>query len=314
MDKEILIGTTLREFNKNDNHYETQILFLESIKKQTYQNYRLIVTEFFEKNLKETLNKFNLKYTLIKSRKLEFLKNINAKFSHWEFMDNTFKFNIFNKNIIVSSLSDIIFEENFFEILNKNYKPNFSGTCWPQINYLNPKKYHLGHKKKLLSDSRLSHEFFDRLDKNMSDVYFLCGNNVIDENFKLLWKQLEHHGRASGIFAPLVYSFFNKNRYNLYFKSKISSITNYSIKDINLDDEKNTFYENDKKLMNFCDKFNINKKFLSKNTSFRKLRIFNSYKIFGKPYEIIILKFFIYFNFLRRILLSTISKISGNEL
>ena len=82
MDKEILIGTTLREFNKNDNHYETQILFLESIKKQTYQNYRLIVTEFFEKNLKETLNKFNLKYTLIKSRKLEFLKNINAKFSH----------------------------------------------------------------------------------------------------------------------------------------------------------------------------------------------------------------------------------------
>ena len=314
MDKEILIGTTLREFNEKDVHYETQILYLESIKKQSYQNYKIIVTEFFEKNLKQILEKLNLKYVLVKSKKLDLLKKTNSKFSHWEFMDNTFKFAEFDKNIIVSSLSDIIFEENFFETLNSNYKANFSGTSWPQINYLNTKKYHLKHKKKLLSDSKLIHELFDRLDKNISDVYFFCGNNIMNENFKKLWSELEHHGRASGIYVPLVYTFFNDKRYNIYFKSKISSITNYSIKESNLDHEKNIFDENDKKLMSFCKNINIDKKFLFKNTSFRKLRIFNSYKIIGKPYEIVLIKFFIYYNFIRRVLLSLITKVTKNEL
>ena len=61
MEKKILIVTTLREF-KDDVHNQTQIEFLNSIKSQTYQNYELIITEFYEEELYSQLVKLKIKF------------------------------------------------------------------------------------------------------------------------------------------------------------------------------------------------------------------------------------------------------------
>ena len=91
MEKKILIVTTLREF-KNDIHNKTQIAFLNSIKNQTYQNYELIITEFYEKNLTSELSKLKVKFRLVKSKILSELEKFDAKYSHWEFVDNVYPF------------------------------------------------------------------------------------------------------------------------------------------------------------------------------------------------------------------------------
>ena len=69
MEKKILIVTTLREF-KDDVHNQTQIEFLNSIKSQTYQNYELIITEFYEEELYSQLVKLKIKFKLVKSKLL----------------------------------------------------------------------------------------------------------------------------------------------------------------------------------------------------------------------------------------------------
>ena len=48
--KKILVCVTFREFNGDEND-RIQRLFLESIKEQTYKNYKIIATVYREKNV-----------------------------------------------------------------------------------------------------------------------------------------------------------------------------------------------------------------------------------------------------------------------
>lgn len=64
--REILVCLTFREFDGSIND-QIQRKVLESIKAQTYKNYKLIVTNFKEKNTRNILDEYGFEYEFHKS-------------------------------------------------------------------------------------------------------------------------------------------------------------------------------------------------------------------------------------------------------
>ena len=65
----------------------------------------------------------------------------------------------------------------------------------------------------------------------MSDVLFFDGNIMLEEKYKLAWKKCKIHGVSHGFVPALWFCFYDKNRINIYFASKIHNIINYSTLD-----------------------------------------------------------------------------------
>ena len=311
MEKKILIVTTLREF-KNDIHNKTQIAFLNSIKNQTYQNYELIITEFYEKNLTSELSKLKVKFRLVKSKILSELEKFDAKYSHWEFVDNVYPFLKKNENIVISTLSDTIFEKNFFQTIIDNYSPKFSGTSWPQINYKNLEDYYDNKKYDIVRERVIQNELQAPLYKLMSDVFFFDGNIMLEEKYKLAWKKCKIHGVSHGFVPALWFCFYDKNRINIYFASKIHNIINYSTLDNSKIDGKvlnqNLWEKNDNLFKDFCKTLKVNKRYWKTNETFRKLFIFSSFSIKSDFLNILYFKMIILKNFIYKLLISLVDK------
>lgn len=311
MKKKILIVTTLREF-KNDIHNQTQIAFLNSIKNQTYQNYELIITEFYEEELYKQLVKLNLKFKLIKSKLLSELNKFDAKYSHWEFIDNVYPFLKKDQNIIISTLSDCIFEKNFFQTIVQNYTPNFSGTSWPQINYKDFEDYKDNKKYDIVNSCVIQHELKTPLYKLMSDVYFCDGNIFLNEKFKIAWKNCKIHGVSHGFVPTIWFCFLNKSRINIYFDTKIHNIINYS--SLNSKEltgnivNKKLWEKNDNLFKDFCKSLNIDKRYWKKNESFRKLFIFSSFSVKSNLLNVLFFKMIISKNFIYKFFISLVNK------
>ena len=105
---------TFREFDGSIND-QIQRKTLESIKMQTCNNYKLIVTGYKEKNVLTVLDEFELPYIYLQSE-------LDEEYSHsWtEVIENSFRYLIKGKHIIYWSQSDTIIEPNFFnQIINE---------------------------------------------------------------------------------------------------------------------------------------------------------------------------------------------------
>lgn len=290
----ILVACTLRDF-KNDEHHKTQLAFLNSIKNQTYQNYLIVVTNFFEKNLKKNLDRVNVKYKLENSKLLDELKKNKSKYSHWEWIYNSIKY-VKGKTIIVSSLSDIIYEKNFFMSLVSNYYSGICGTSWPQINYKNLDDFKKKKKFNISTKAYINHEFRDCLYKTISDVYFFDSKLLLLKKNKELFMKSKIAGVGQGIFQALLFNFYNQKRINLYFSTKIHNILNFNSKSKK---EERMNLKNNEIFNEFCIKMNINKIYWNQNSAFKKLLIYNSYYTVGNIFEkslikIVILKNFFY--------------------
>ncbi len=311
MEKKILIVTTLREF-KDDVHNQTQIEFLNSIKNQTYQNYELIITEFYEEELYSQLVKLKIKFKLVKSKLLSELSELDAKYSHWEFIDNVYPFLKKDQNIVISTLSDSIFEKNFFQSIVKYYTPNFSGTSWPQINYKDLEDYKNNKKYDIVNERITESELNTPLYKLMSDVYFCDGNIFLDEKFKIAWKNCKIHGVSHGFVPTIWFCFSNKNRINIYLESKIHNIINYS--SLNSKElsgnivNKKLWKKNDNLFKDFCKNLDVSKRYWKTNESFRKLFIFSSFSIKGNFLNVIFFKMIILKNFIYKLFISLANK------
>jgi hypothetical protein len=162
----------------------------------------------------DLLKNIGLNYVLIKSKKLELLQKHNAVFSHWEVLQNLYPYLEIDKNIVVSALSDAIFDVNFFETIISLYKPNFSGTSWPQINYRCLDDYVNNKKYNVYNSNYVPSELLYPLHQMISDVYFLDGNIMLDELWKRDFSNCEVYGAYGGIIQPLWLSAFNKKRIN----------------------------------------------------------------------------------------------------
>jgi hypothetical protein len=309
--RKIVVAATLREF-KNDIHREAQVAFINSIKNQTYQNYLLIITCFFEKELDRELKELNVKYKIIQSKILPELYFSKSKFSLWEVVNNAFPFIERDNTIIVSTLSDIIFENNFFENLVINYSKGFSGTSWPQINYKNYKDYLYKKKYNISLAKNIKSELEDSLYKTISDVYFFDANLMLDNKNKFIWNKAKMHGIFDGIVQIYLFCFYNNNRINIYFKSKIHNITNYE----NLKPKKVIYSnqylklkeKNEELADELCKNLRIKKIYYNRVSSFKKLFLYSSFQIKGKFFQILLLKFIILKNFIQILLIVTFKK------
>ena len=134
--REIIIACTFRSF-RNDYISNLQRYFLKSLENQTYSNFKLVVTDFDDKNLITNLKKYKIKFKIYKSNKIKFLKKKKSFFSFSETIYNATKQLKKNKSILLHTNVEVIFDKNFFEEIIKNFEPNCSIYSFPNLQYKN---------------------------------------------------------------------------------------------------------------------------------------------------------------------------------
>ncbi len=131
--KKIVVTSTFRSFgggeNKND---RLQQLFLKSLKKQTYQNFILVVTIYREENVEQNVkailgDKAVFVYTEISEE---------YRYSPTKVVLNGIEYGEKNGyDILVDCSGDIILQDNMLETVAKYYSPMYTGISHPNIFY-----------------------------------------------------------------------------------------------------------------------------------------------------------------------------------
>lgn len=128
----IIICTTFREFKGTEND-KIQYMFLDNIKKQTYQNFQLVTTTFGEKKVKDVVDS----YFGEKSTVFDVQLPKEYRFSLTDVVLNGIKEaeDCPEDSVIIWCTCDVQFEPDLFEIIAKNYENGISGIIHPNIIY-----------------------------------------------------------------------------------------------------------------------------------------------------------------------------------
>lgn len=126
----ILIGVTFRDFDASVNDY-IQRLFLESIKHQTYTNWKLVVTIFNELNVRPVINNYNMNTVFYLEGPVA-----DYKYSLTDVLLNTItESNKEDKSVIIWTTCDIILEPDFFQNIIDIYTDNLFAISHPHSLY-----------------------------------------------------------------------------------------------------------------------------------------------------------------------------------
>ena len=238
INKEILICVTFRDFD-NENNIKIQKTFLDSLEKQTYKNFTLIVTIFNEKKVEDYLNFYNFKKKFIYST----LENFHMSWS--ELIINSFKFIEKDKNIILWTNADNIFDANYLYEVNKNFEDKYSGTSWPMFHYrtkddLEKNKLFLNDQLFKKNEKYINNNFFNliirpflkknyfKYDPNLwvPDNIFIDGNILLKEENQKLFSDYKMNGYWPGSSQVLMLGMLGQKKINLFFKTKVKAIRN----------------------------------------------------------------------------------------
>lgn len=126
---QIIISTTFREFDGSPND-RMQIKFLYSLKRQTFQDFMLVVTVFGEKRVGKVVEKI-----LGKRAKLVYdTGGGQYRFSLSKTFMNGVDYGLANHaRILVDCSSDIILQKNFLEVVNVRTGSQTAGISHPNI-------------------------------------------------------------------------------------------------------------------------------------------------------------------------------------
>lgn len=196
--------------------------FLAGLKRQTYQNFRLVVTNYKEKKVKKALIKSGLPFEFYQSKR-------DCVFSFTEVIANTFSHLKKGKHILVWTNADNVFEENFFEEIVNSFEPGIGGTSLPHMTYASYEDYLSGVKRDFSEEGRnnMVSSFWD-YDPNywVPDTVFVDGDVFVDKANQKLFLKYDYQNRHLGVVQSLGLGFFAKKKINLIFKSKIGVIQN----------------------------------------------------------------------------------------
>lgn len=217
--REILVCCTFRDFDGGPNSLISE-KFLQSLQQQTYKNFKLILTNYREKNVEKTIAKSGLNYEFFQSEKQD------CMYSWTEFIANSFGFLGKGKHIILWAYTDLIFEPNYFEEIISNFSEGIGGTSYPQITYSNLSDFENGiatdfHRNKQISS-------FYQLDPNYwgPDTGWIDGDVFINHENRKVFKEHDFLDFVPVMIHTIVFSFFADRLVNLIYKSKISVIKN----------------------------------------------------------------------------------------
>lgn len=129
--KKIVISTTFRDFDDSVND-KMQLMFLEGLKRQTYQEYILVVSLFGEKRVKTVVQD-------VLKEKAVFVDNTideDYRYSLTRVIKNGIDYAIRNQgDVLLDCSGDILLQNNFLETIVKFYKPLYSGITHPNVFY-----------------------------------------------------------------------------------------------------------------------------------------------------------------------------------
>ena len=221
-DREILVCLTFREF---DDSVNTQIMweFLEGLKCQTYQNFRLIVTNFREKKVKSALKKSGLPFEFHQSKRKDCL------YCWTEVVGNGFEYLKKGEHILLWSNIDNIFDPNFFEEIIKNFEPGIAGTSHPHLTYASFADYKKGIVRDFSEQSKEKKiDHFWELNPNywVPDTVFVDGDVMLKKKNQKVFFSYLHKDRHLGIVQTLCLPWFADRMINLVFKTKIHLVQN----------------------------------------------------------------------------------------
>jgi hypothetical protein len=223
--REIIIAVSFREF-VGDYNSEVQELFLEHIKNQTYQNYKLVVTNFREKNVEHALKLSGVKYIFHQSQ-------YDVWFCWTEIITNTFKHLENGKQIVLWTNADNLFDPNFFQEINNHFEPKTGGVSFPGMFYYNIEDYKnkrpnefYDYKLNAINtpyEKRIPVTSFSQYDPTLfvPECAYIDGDLLMPKKIQQLY--LNHHimGRPSGMTHYYMFMFFAKKLKNLLFVSNV---------------------------------------------------------------------------------------------
>ena len=223
--REILVCVTFREFDDGINA-KIQHKFLESVKRQSYRKFRLIVTNYREKLVEKTLAESNLPYEFHQSEK-------DCRFSWTEVIQNSFQHLEKGQNIILWTQADCIFEPNLFSEIIDNFEPDSGGTSWPHVQFATLEDFGRKHPIDNSYKTRARMPFW-LLDPNywVPDAVYVDGDLLLNPENRKLFLDHEIQNCWQGQIQTLFLAFFAKKLKNLFFRSKISEIINARTEDI----------------------------------------------------------------------------------
>lgn len=124
----IVIATTFRDFvgSKND---LIQNKFLESLERQSYKNFTLVVTIFKEKNVKEIVASRNVNAFFVNSNIIS-----GKKFSLSDVVYNGLQYaSAYDFSSVLWTTCDVVFPEDFIKIVAENSKGNVVLSSHPHV-------------------------------------------------------------------------------------------------------------------------------------------------------------------------------------
>lgn len=208
--KKIIITTTFRDFKGNIND-KMQLQFLNSLTKQTYQNYVLVVTIFKEKNVERVVKK-------ILGEKAVFYNSIiedEYRYSLSKVLLNGIDYGKeIGADILIDCSGDIILQNNFLETVVNNYSELYSGISHPNIFFDVNENFEVIKKRLGQCNRGIDIRFFDfklLVDKN---VYkYLQRYTFLD------WGGFEH-------FLTAICIKYSSKKINIFNESKVVKFEN----------------------------------------------------------------------------------------
>ncbi len=218
----IILCTTFRDFKGTDND-KIQYMFLDNIKKQSYQNYLIVTTTFGEKKVKEVVDQYFGEKSITRNVDLP----SEYRFSLTDVVLSAIEAakTITDECIIVWCTCDIMFDPTFFQKLADNYQTGVSGIVHPNVIY------------KTLDDLRNDQNSSVEIHKGI-DLLFFDKRVLIDAEQDIKKYRFYDWGVFEYFLVglSLVYSL---KRINLFSFTKVKKVVN----DRALTDESKAYFE-----------------------------------------------------------------------
>lgn len=206
----IIITTTFRDFKGNIND-KMQIQFLKSLKRQTYQDYALVVTLFGEKNVENIVRK-------ALGEKAVFFNSVigdNHRYSLTKVILNGIDYGRNEgADILIDCSGDIILQNNFLETVVNNYYEFFSGISHPNIFFDIDDNFKVIGKRVGECNRGIDIRFFDFSLLIKPDVY-----NIIQRYIFFDWGGFEH-------FLAAIAMKYSSRMVNVFSESKVVKFEN----------------------------------------------------------------------------------------
>ena len=218
----VVVCTTFRDFKGTDND-RIQLMFLDSLTKQTYQNYCLVTTTFGEKKVKKVVDSKLGEKSIVIDMQIP----PSYRFSLTDVVLNAVQISktIGERCIVVWCTCDIQLEPSFLQVLVDNYTSGFSGILHPNVVFSSYNDLLTNHNSMINIQGGIDLLFFD------GEVLVKAEKDI--EMYRFYdWGFFE-------FFMASIAMVYSSKRINIYCKQKIKKVLN----DRNITEETKAYFQ-----------------------------------------------------------------------